>query len=305
MKKFNEKKAGLLSFAELKTARGKIIYWTMFAVMIIVALCSVLPAIWAVFTAFKTSQEIYTSTSFFPKDITLQKALQRISEAWKQLELGSTIFNTLVRSVGDVAFRILVCGFGGYVLSKIKPVGAKVIFTLVVWTMMMPSQIRTVPCYIGYLNFPFAWDYNGGMGVSLLDTYWPFWLGAGADCFAIMLFKNNFDTLSTSYTEAAKIDGCTNYGIFFKIMLPLSTPIIIYEAINALSIAWSDFFGPLLILNKNATMPLKIFKMKAETSVRMNTYFMGLIFASIPPFVIFALFQKRIMGGLTVGGVKG
>ena len=131
------------------------------------------------------------------------------------------------------------------------------------------------------------------------------WLGAGADTFAVLLFKNSFDALSNSYVEAAKIDGCSNYGVFFRIMLPLATPVIIYESINVLSAAWSDFFTPLLVLDKNAVVPLKVYRLQTDTSIQMNTYFMALVFASIPPFIIFAFFQKRILGGINVGGVKG
>ena len=91
--------------------------------------------------------------------------------------------------MGTLVFRVIRSGFGGYALSKIKPKGTKLIFTLVVWTMMMPSQIRLVPNYMSYLHFPFAFDI--GIGVNLLDTFWPMWLSA-ADCFAVLLFKNAF-----------------------------------------------------------------------------------------------------------------
>ncbi len=168
---------------------------------------------------------------------------------------------------------------------------------------MMPGQIRMVPNYMTYLHFPFASDH--GMGVNLLDTFWPMWLGAGLDTYAVLLFKNAFDGLSTSYVEAAKIDGCSNYGIFFKIMFPLSMPIVIFQSIGALSGAWSDFFTPLLILDKNSVVPLEIYRMKSDSTVQMNTYFMALVFSGIPPFLIFAIFQKHIMGGINVGGVKG
>ena len=117
--------------------------------------------------------------------------------------------------------------------------------------------------------------------------------------------SDTFDGLSTSYVEAAKIDGCSNYGIFFKIMFPLSMPIVIFQSIGALSGAWSDFFTPLLILDKNSVVPLEIYRMKSDSTVQMNTYFMALVFSSIPPLLIFAIFQKHIMGGINVGGVKG
>lgn len=303
MKKFSQKQTGMLSTAELKTASGKTIYWIFFALLSIAVVISVTPAIWTVLTAFKDTKEIYESFSFLPKNFTLAKASQRISESWQQLQLGTSIINTVVLSLGQLVFKLVVCGFGGYVLSKLKPKGSKLIFTLVVWTMMMPGQIRMVPNYISYLHFPFAVDV--GTGFNLLDTFWPMWLGAAGDTFAVLLFKNAFDGLSDSYVEAAKLDGCSNYGVFFKIMLPLATPVIIYESINVLSGAWADFFTPLLVLDKNTVVPLEVYRLRSDGSVRMNTYFMALVFSSVPPFLIFAVFQKRIVGGINIGGVKG
>ena len=303
MKKFDNKQTGVLSSSDLKSAYGKTLYWIFFAFLALVAVIAIVPTIWTIFTAFKDTQEIYAAFSFFPKDMSWGKIVSRVSESWKYLQLGDSFLNTIVLSLGSLAVSIVVCGFGGYVLSKLKPKGTKLIFTLVVWTMMMPGQIRMVPNYISYLHFPFAFDM--GIGVSLLDTFWPMWLAAGADTFAVLLFKNAFDALSNSYVEAAKIDGCTDYGVFFKIMLPLATPVIIYQSINVLSAAWSDFFTPLLVLDKNVVTPLAIYRLQSDTGVQMNTYFMALVFASIPPFIIFAFFQKRILGGINVGGVKG
>lgn len=303
MKNFDNKQTGVLSVSDLKTIKGKIIYWVFLAVLSMTVVIAVVPAIWTVLTAFKDTQEIYSGFSFFPKDMSLNKIVSRLSESWKSLQLGKSFINTVVLSLGDLVIAIIVSGFGGYVLSKLKPKGTKFIFTLVVWTMMMPSQIRMVPNYISWLHFPFAQDV--GIGINLLDTYWPMWLSAGADTFAVLLFKNAFDGLSNSYVEAAKLDGCSNYGVFFKIMLPLAMPIIIFQSINILSAAWSDFFTPLLVLDKNVVVPLKIFRLQNDQSIQMNTYFMALVFASVPPFLIFAIFQKQILGGVNVGGVKG
>lgn len=303
MNKFDSKQAGVLSSSDLKTTYGKLIYWMFFAILLVVSFIAIMPAIWTIFTAFKDTQEIYAAFSFFPQDMSWDKIISRISESWNILQLGDSFINTVVLSLGNLFVRIIVCGFGGYVLSKLKPKGSKIIFTMVVWTMMMPSQIRMVPNYISYLHFPFAFDF--GIGVNLLDTYWPMWLSAGADTFSVLLFKNAFDGLSNSYVEAAKLDGCSNYGVFFRIMLPLAMPVIIYESITVLSLAWSEFFMPLLVLDKNVVVPLAIYRLQSDKSIQMNTYFMALVFASIPPFVIFAVFQRRILGGVNVGGVKG
>lgn len=303
MKKFKDKQTGILSHSDLRTTKGKVIYWIFFAFLCLTVVISVIPAIWTILTAFKDTQEIYSDFSFFPKNMSLEKAITRLKESWDALELGVSVINTIVLSIGNLAVSIVVCGFGGYVLSKLKPKGSKLIFTLVVWTMMMPGQIRLVPNYMSWLHFPFAADNK--FGINILDTYWPMWLSAGGDTFAVLLFKNAFDGLSQSYVEAAKMDGCTNFGVFFKIMLPLATPVIIYQSIIVLSGAWSEFFTPLLVLEQKSVVPLDIYRLQSNGNIKMNTYFMALVFASVPPFIIFAVFQKRIMGGINIGGVKG
>ena len=303
MKRFNNKTTGILSSSDLKTFKGKLLYWIFFAILMTVSIISLFPAIWTILTAFKETREIYTGFSLFPKDMSPVTLLGRITESWSSLQLGTSFINTIILSLGNLAFTIVICGFAGYVLSKLKPRGSRVVFVLVVWTMMMPGQLRMVPNYVTMLHFPFAYDF--GAGINLLDTYFPLWLGSAASAFNIILFKNAFDGLSKSYVEAAKIDGCSNFGIFFKIMFPLSMPVIIYVSIGALSGAWSDFFGPLLYLDKNVVTPLKVYRMQSDSSIQMNVRFMGLVFASIPPFLIFLVFQKRIMGGVNIGGVKG
>ena len=302
MKKFDDKPTGVLSSSDLKTTKGKIIYWIFFASLIVVCLISLFPAVWTILTAFKDTKEIYSGFSLFPQDISLSTLWNRFYTAWDELKLGDSFLNTIYYSVGSLVLTIVVCGFGGYVLSKLKPKGSAFVFVLVVWTMMMPSQIRMVPNYISMLHFPFAYDIGG---VNLLNTFWPMWLPAAANAFNIVLFKNAFDSLSNTYVEAAKLDGCTNFGVFFKIMLPLSMPIIIYVSIGALSGAWSDFFGPLLYLTGIPTTPLRVYNLQSDTSVQMNTKFMGLVLSSIPPFLIFLVFQKHILGGINIGGVKG
>ena len=303
MKRFENKQTGILSSSDLRTFKGKFIYWTFFVILLIVSLVSLFPAIWTILTALKDTQEIYAGFSLLPKDMSPSTLAKRVADAWNALQLGSSFINTIILSLGNLVFTVVVCGFAGYVLSKLKPKGSRIVFVLVVWTMMMPSQMRMVPNYITMLHFPFAYDF--GVGVNLLDTYWPMWLGAAANAFNVVLFKNAFDGLPQSYVEAAKIDGCSNFGIFFKIMFPLSMPIIIYVSIGALSGAWSDFFGPLLYLDKHVVTPLKIYRMQSDNRIQMNVRFMGLVFASVPPFLIFAIFQKKIMGGINIGGVKG
>lgn len=307
MSKFQEKTSGLLTNVDLKGRKGKIIYWTFFAILMIACLLTFLPAVWTVFTALKGPNEIYTSTKFFPEQLSWKIFVTRVSDSWNQLKFGRSIINTLYFSIIAWAIKISVCTFAGYTFSKLKPKGSAAVFALILWTMMMPSQMRTVPNYISYLSFPFASRAEFGIGINLLDTYWPLWLGGAVDAFAIMLFKNAFDAVSNSIIESATLDGAGKLRIFFNIMVPLSVPIIIYESIMTLSGAWSNFFGPYLIIQDTTKqlLPAKIFLMGNDGTVKQNTYLMGLIIASMPQLLIFAFFKKYIMGGINVGGVKG
>lgn len=303
MKKFNGKMPGILHASDLKTTKGKIAHWVMFIYLCIACIFAVFPSLWILLSAFKDTQEIYSGFSLLPEHFTPGGAIGSIKNAWQTLELGTSVLNTFLMSLGSLAMTIVVCGFGGYVLSRLRPRGGKFILALVLWTMMMPTQMRTVPLYISWMHFPFA--SSGGMGI--IDTYWPIWFNAAANAFNVLLFKNCFDSVSLSLVEAGKIDGCSDIGIFFKIMVPLSMPVIIYVSILTMSGAWSEFFIPYLVLQSKELqiMPVRIFLLKSDKTVQMNVYMMALIFASLPPFVIFLFFQKYIMGGINIGGVKG
>ncbi len=307
MSKFQDKSTGLLTNVDLKSTKGRLLYWIFFAILIFCCVITFLPAVWTVFTALKDPNEIYVSTKFFPEKLSWSIFVTRVSDSWNQLKLGRSIINTLYFSFIAWALKLTVCMFAGYTFSKLKPKGSAVIFAIILWTMMMPSQMRTVPNYMSYLSFPFASKTEFGIGINLLDTYWPLWLGGAVDAFAIMLFKNAFDAVSNSIIESATLDGAGKLRVFASIMIPLSGPIIIYESIMTLSGAWSNFFGPYLIIQdtKKQLLPAKVFLMSNDGTVKQNTYLMGLIIASMPQLLIFAFFKKYIMGGINIGGVKG
>ncbi len=304
MKRFQSKTAGVINSADLKTFKGKFVYWTFFTVLMIICVICVLPYIWALLSGFKGSQEIYTGVNFFPKDLTWSTAWERIKEASDVLNFWYASLNSILLALGKIVFVIVIDGLGGYVLSRLKPRGIKFLFALIVWTMMMPAQIRTVPYFISLLNFPFVaetpWE------VSLLNTFWPMVISAASSAFNVILFKNHFDSISISYIEAARIDGCGNGRIFFSIMMPLSVPIMIYVAITLTKAAFSEFFMPYLVLTNEElqTLPVKVFMLRNDGTIKMNTSMLALAISSLPGLLLFALFQKHIMGGVNVGGVK-
>lgn len=296
MSAFENKRTGFLLATELKRFKYRLFYWAMFAFVLIAVLISVLPAIWIMLSGFKTVKEIYSvPPTFLPEHFDLGKVV----DVWGRLHIGKYYLNSFILVLGEVVFAIVVNSLGGYVISRIKPKGSQLVFAIVVWVMLMPSAGRLVPIYMEIVDFP-IFHFN------MTDTYWPMWLMAGANCFNLLLFKNFFDSVSISLVEAAKVDGASDIKIFYKIMIPLSLPIVAYVGITAAIGGWGAFFWSNIVLDNQDLIPIatKLYKMKME-QVTMDEYFLALIFSIIPILLVFAIFQKQIMGGINIGGVKG
>ena len=190
----------------------------------------------------------------------------------------------------------------GYVLSRLRPKGYKVILSLVFCLMILPTTGTTVPLYITFKNGIIP-------GLGMLNTYWPMWLMAGANMFNIILFKTSFDGVSNSLIEAAKLDGASNMKIFTKIMIPLSIPVIITVSLFTFNGQFGNFFWPNLVLinPEKYTLGVQVYKIQqtANAMITDDIKMMGIIFAVLPQLLIFSIFQKHIMGGINLGGVKG
>ncbi|MBE7044253.1 MAG: carbohydrate ABC transporter permease, partial [Ruminococcaceae bacterium] len=155
------------------------------------------------------------------------------------------------------------------------------------------------PLYMEFKSMPI-------IGINLLETFWPIWLMAAANAFNIILFKNFFDGISSSLIEAAWIDGCNNIGIFFRIILPLSVPVFLVVAMFTFNGTLGQFFWPYLLISdrEKTVIGVQLFRMKTSTYT-MDYQMIALIFSVVPQVLIFAIFQKQIMGGVNIGGVKG
>ncbi len=287
---------GVITDIEYKTSvSARAVHAAFLIIMLLISVICILPIVWLLLSAFKDTKEfLQVPPSFFPDQIDISKLLN----VWEEYRFSMIFINTVIMAAGDIAFSIAFNGMGGYVLSRLKPRGGRLIFMLIVWTMLLPNNVSQVPLFMTFTDFPL-------LHINLSDTYWPMWLMNGANCYYILLFKNYFDSLSMSYFEAARIDGCSNLKMFFKIVLPLSIPIIAVVIIFQFNIAWGSFFWPYLLIEDSNKVVLgqKLFTMKSGTPV--DEYVVAMIFVVIPPAVLYLFFQKQIMGGLNIGGVKG
>ena len=144
---------GALLPSDMKKPKYKLLYWVMFGVLLIggILIC-VFPVVWIFLTGFKDANEIYDlSSGFFPKRINLGK----ITTVWREMKFYKYYINTFVMAGGDILFTIIVGGIAGYVLSKVKPLGHRIIFMILFTLTLMPGTCRTVPLYMTFTNFPY------------------------------------------------------------------------------------------------------------------------------------------------------
>ncbi|MBO5008369.1 MAG: carbohydrate ABC transporter permease [Clostridia bacterium] len=293
-KAFEKKNIGIISKVEFKKTRVKVIYWAMFAILTITAAICLLPPLWILLSGFKGTQEFYEMT-MLPRKIDFGKFV----DTWNRFDFVTYYKSSLIQAAGEWVCCIVFNGLTGYVISRLKPRGSFLVMGAVLVLMLMPNTIGMVPLYKTIVKFPY-------IGFSMINTYWPLWIAAGANCFNILLFKNFFDTIPKAYIEAARIDGCTSMRIFFSIILPLSLPILVVVSIFSFNSSWNSFIWPYLILTENHLNTMSIFLFKSQAANHpIDSYMIMLIFSILPPTIIFIILQKQIIGGLSIGGVKG
>ena len=142
--------------------------------------------------------------------------------------------------------------------------------------------------------------------VGMINSYAPLWLTFGANAYYYLLFKDYFEKLPPSLIEAARMDGLSDFRIFYKVVLPLSKPMIGVVAIFSMTAAYSDFLLPYLILQDESmhTVMVSIYHLSSTTTLDASEFLMLLVISIIPQIIIFIIFQKQIMGSSVNSGMK-
>ena len=265
--------------------------------MILVGFVMLYPFLWLVGASFKPNNEIFTTVrNIIPTTWTIEHYIQ----GWKGF-VGYTfttfIKNSLViaglATLGSVLSAALVA-FG---LARLKFKGSKVWFVAMIVTMMLPGQVLMIPRFV-------LFNIMGWTG-SNLPLIVPAFFGRAFDIFMVMQFIRG---IPRELDESARIDGCSWYGIFARIILPLIKPSLITVAVLNFMGNWQDFMGPLLYLNGpgqyTVAYSLKMFNDSSGVSDYGATFAMSVV-SLIPILIMFFCFQKQMIGGVKLGAVKG
>ncbi|MEV6282845.1 carbohydrate ABC transporter permease [Kribbella sp. NPDC051770] len=286
----------LVSPLSLRSWHGKLTYWTVLVVVVVgFTIAFVFPLYWMVTGALKSPDELaQIPPSFFPKDYDFGV----YKEAWNQLQLGVFLKNTVLYAGGAWLFTLLVDVTAAYALSKLRPFFGKVILGLMLATLMIPPMVLLLPTYLVAKDVPiFHFD--------LLNTPWAIWLPAAANGFFIFLLKRFFDSIPRELLEAAEIDGASPARILWSIVLPVSRPILGVVSILSVVTVWKDFVWPLLVLPETDKMSISVGIASLSAQMPQNVLIASLVIASLPTILVFFVFQRSIMAGLTAGSLKG
>ena len=286
----------LVSPLSLRTPRGRVIYWTTLVVVVIgFTGAFVFPLYWMVTGAMKSPDELaQIPPSFFPKHVDFGV----YKDAWDQLQLGIFLKNTALYAGGAWLFTLAVDVTAAYALSKLRPFFGKLILGAMLATLMIPPMVLLLPTYLVAKDLPI-------FHASLLNTPWAIWLPAAANGFFVFLLKRFFDSIPRELLEAAEIDGASPLRILWSIVLPVSRPILGVVSILSVVTVWKDFVWPLLVLPETDKMSISVGIASLSAQMPQNVLIASLVIASLPTILVFFIFQRSIMAGLTAGSLKG
>ena len=262
-----------------------------YLVSAVIVIVSLFPIFWVLMAGFKDLREYMSSTAIFPQAFDLS----RYARTWTQLNITQNYINSFYAIAGSVVCALIFNGLLAYGLAVLKPRGYTVISKLVMFSLLIPATISIVPLFMNIQR------------LSLGGFFIPLWLGAGANAFFVVLFRQFFGSLPASIIEASRIDGCSPLQVFFKIVLPLSSPICVVVTIFAVNGAWSDFLLPYLVLgnSKWQTVMVRLFIFSTQQTINYDDLMRAVVFSMIPPIVLFFIFQKKLTENIVSVGIKG
>jgi multiple sugar transport system permease protein len=288
----------LISQVQLNRRSGKIVYRVVLTVVIVGFTLAFIGPLYFLFTdGLKSTQEaIATPPTLYPHHVYPSNYVQ----AWNRLDVGRMLWNSVYYAAGALAFQLVFDVTAAYSLSKLRPVFGNVVLFLMLATLMIPATVLVVPQYVTIVNLPFVhWN--------LVGTPEAIWLPSVANAFNIFLLKRFFDSIPTDYIDAASVDGASRLMILWKIVLPMSRPILGVVSIFATVAVWKDFLWPLLVeYGYSPTREgLNVGIWQATYGTPENLIIAASAMAAIPTIVFFLIFQRNIMAGLTAGGIRG
>ena len=264
-----------------------------YALLGAIAIAMLFPLLWLVSTAFKSADE--NLFQFPPQLLPDRPTFENFIKVWKAQTFGRYFINSTWVALLTVILNLLFCSLAAYPLARLNFKGRKVLFAGILATLIIPFQIIMIPLYILTVNL--------GLRNTYLGIIFPFL----ASAFGIFLLRQAFAEVPKELEESARMDGCSELGLWWFVMLPSIRPALVTLAIFVFIGSWSDFLWPLMILDKPEyyTLPLGVAALEGTFSLDWRLVAAGSVISIVPVFLLFLFLQRYIIETNISSGVKG
>lgn len=268
--------------------------WVSHTILLLAALFFLWPFYWMVSGSFKNLRvSMQIPPEWFPKT----PSFLNYTHIFKEYPIMRWFGNSLLVTLATTFLVLLCSSLAGYALSKINFKSSKPVFVMIVAAMSLPHAVLFIPLYQILIDF------------KLINSYWGVILPAVAWPFGVFLIKQFIQTLPTALIESGRIDGCNEFSIYWRIIVPLALPGLAVLAIFTFVSTWNDYVWQLIVLTKKElfTLPLgiKIAQVTIENEMNYGIAMAGAVIATIPVLAVFIYFQKHFTQGITIGAMKG
>ncbi|HWJ76075.1 MAG TPA: carbohydrate ABC transporter permease [Kaistia sp.] len=274
-------------------ARPTTLFTTVTLVVLgLLALAVVFPFIWMLFTSLKPESEIAT---FPPQLLPHRWTFENYENVWTRIPFARLFLNSILFAGGVTIVSLLLDSMAAYALARLQFRGRNVIFVLILVALMLPFQVMFVPLFVTVHD------------LHMLDSYSGLIVPRATNAFGIFMLRQFFVTLPKELDEAARIDGCGEFGIYWRIILPLSGPAIATLAVFHFMYNWNDFLWPLLITSsmEMRTLPAGLALFVGSHVVEYGVVMAGAVLALLPLLVAFVFAQRTFIQGIAMSGIKG
>ena len=271
-----------------KVSPGRII---MYGVLLVAAISFIYPFIWMVGASFAPEHEIATMT-LWPSHPGWKNFLTMI----EKIPIGRSLINSLIVATFCTTLVMITGSTVGYALARMNFKGRQLIFYVIVFTMSLPFQITLIPNYITMVN------------LHLVDTYLALIIPFAVSAFAILMFRQAFQGLPQALIDAARLDGCSELGIIFRVLWPNIKPTLVTVAILTFIGSWNEVLWPLIVIrNENLmTMPqlVTMFSVGGRADSQLGVKIAAALVLALPVMIAFIFFQKHFIQSMASTGLK-
>ncbi len=261
-------------------------------IIVVLAVYCLFPVVWVCFSSFKPQSELFKiPMTFFPKNWSFSNYILALSYGSFLQYFSNTLFVSVVATIITVLINIM----SGYALAKYIFPGRNIIFSIMIGTLMIPLQVIMIPIFLQLKRF------------GMLNSLWGIIIPPAATPTGIFLARQYMVNLPNSMIESARIDGAKEFFIFRKIIIPLSKPIIATIAIFSFMWRWNDYLWPLIVITDNdkQTLQQALANFVGQLQINWSALLAMTTISIIPVIIVFLMFQKYFMSGITAGAVKG